>query len=130
MTETSFNEQKNLSTNKLDLNLRKKPVKCCTWSIALYGVVSGHFGKNQKYLESFETWCWRRMEKFIWTDRMSHEVLRRVEEEGNVPHTIKRRKANWIVHTLRRNFLLKKNTLLKEKIGGNDKGDGKTRKMT
>jgi hypothetical protein len=26
-----------ISINKLDLNLRKKLVKCYTWSIALYG---------------------------------------------------------------------------------------------
>jgi hypothetical protein len=46
MAETSFNEQKNLSTNKLDLNLRKKPVKYYIWNTALYGVVSGYFGKK------------------------------------------------------------------------------------
>jgi hypothetical protein len=30
-----------------------------------------------------------------------------VEEERNIIHTIKRRKANWIGHILRRNCLLK-----------------------
>jgi hypothetical protein len=29
-----------LFTSKLDLNLRKKLVTCCTWSIALYDVES------------------------------------------------------------------------------------------
>jgi len=24
---------------------------------------------DQKYLESYELWCWRRMEKINWTDR-------------------------------------------------------------
>jgi len=31
----------------------------------------------------------------------------RVKEERNLPHTVKRRKANWIGHTLCRNCLLK-----------------------
>jgi hypothetical protein len=31
----------------------------------------------------------------------------RVKEERNIVHTIKRRKANWIGHILRRNCLLK-----------------------
>jgi hypothetical protein len=31
----------------------------------------------------------------------------RVKEERNILHTIKRRKANWICHILRRNCLLK-----------------------
>jgi hypothetical protein len=53
-------------------------------------------------------WCWRRMEKISWTDRVrNEEVLHRVKEERNIVHTIKRRKANWIGHILLRNCLLK-----------------------
>jgi hypothetical protein len=33
--------------------------------------------------------------------------LHRVKEERNIVHTIKRRKANWIGHILRKNCLLK-----------------------
>jgi hypothetical protein len=53
-------------------------------------------------------WWWRRMEKISWTDRVrNEEVLHRVKEERNIVHTIKRRKANWNGHILRRNCLLK-----------------------
>jgi hypothetical protein len=58
---------------------------CYIWSIALYGAETLTLRKvDQKYLESFEMWCWRRM-KIIWTDRVRNEVLglRRVKEEGN-----------------------------------------------
>jgi hypothetical protein len=52
-------------------------------------------------------WCWRRIEKISWTDRVRNEdVLHTVKEERNIVHTIKRRKANWIGHILRRNCLL------------------------
>jgi hypothetical protein len=37
----------------------------------------------------------------------NEKVLHRVKEERNIVHTIKRRKANWIGHILRRNCLLK-----------------------
>jgi hypothetical protein len=48
------------------------------------------------------------MEKISWTDRVrNEEVLHRVKGERNIIHTIKRRKANWIGHILRRNCLLK-----------------------
>jgi hypothetical protein len=48
------------------------------------------------------------MEKISWTDRVRNkEVLHRVKEERNIVHTIKRRKANWIGHVLRRHYLLK-----------------------
>jgi hypothetical protein len=109
MAKAAFNNNKTLFTSKLDLNLRKRLVKCYIWSIALYGAETWTLRKvEQKYLESFEMWCLRRMEKISWTDRVrNEEVLHRVKEQRNIVHTIKRRKANWIGHILRRNCLLK-----------------------
>ena len=53
-------------------------------------------------------WCWRRMEKISWTDHVRNEnVLLRVNEQRNILHVIRKRKANWIGHILRRNCLLK-----------------------
>jgi hypothetical protein len=40
----------------------------------------------------------------------------RVKEERNILHTIKRRKANWIGHSLHRNCLLKQ--VIKGKVEG------------
>jgi hypothetical protein len=46
--------------------------------------------------------------KISQTDRVRNaEVFRRVKEERNILHAVKRRKANWIGHILRRNCLLK-----------------------
>ena len=40
---------------------------------------------DQKYLESFEMWCWRRMEKISWTNHVrNEEVLLRVNEQRNI----------------------------------------------
>jgi len=48
------------------------------------------------------------MEKISCNDRLKNEeVLNRNEEERNILHTVKRRKANWTGHILRRNCLLK-----------------------
>jgi hypothetical protein len=38
MANAPFSKKKNRFTRKLDLYLKKKRVKCYTWSIALYGV--------------------------------------------------------------------------------------------
>ena len=74
MAKGVFSRKKILFASKLDLNLRKKLVKCYIWSIALYGVETSILREiYQKYLESFEMWCWRRMEKIIWTDRVRNE---------------------------------------------------------
>ena len=58
-------------------------------------------------LESFEMWCWKRMEKISWTDHVRNEdVLLRVKKQRNILHEICKRKANWIGHILRRKCLL------------------------
>jgi hypothetical protein len=102
----------------LDLELRKKLVKCYVWSIALYGAKTWTlWAVDQKQLESFEIWLRRRMEKIIWTDHVrNEEVLVRVKEQRNILHEIRKRKANWIVHILRRNCLLQR--VIEEKIQG------------
>ena len=46
------------------------------------------------------------MEKISLADCVRNEVLRTVEEEMNTLHQINRR-ASWIGHILRRNYLLK-----------------------
>jgi hypothetical protein len=65
--------------------------------------------RDQKHLQSFELWCWRRTEKISWTDHVRNEVvLLRVKAQRNIIHEIRKRKANWIGHILRPNFLLKR----------------------
>ena len=48
------------------------------------------------------------MEKISWTDHVrNEEVLLTVNEQRNILHEIRKRKANWIGHILLRNCLLK-----------------------
>jgi hypothetical protein len=72
-----------LFTRTLDLELRKKLVKCYIWSIASYGAETWTLRVvDQKQLESFEMWCWRRMGKISWTDHVGNEdVLLTVKEQ-------------------------------------------------
>ena len=37
----------------------------------------------QKYLERFEIWRWRKMEKISWTDRVRNEGVLRTDETKN-----------------------------------------------
>jgi hypothetical protein len=85
---------------------------------ALYGAETWKLrAVDQKYLESFEMWCWRRME-ISWTDHVKNEVpvLLRVKEQRNILHEISERKDNWIGHFLCRNCLLKQ--VIEGKIKG------------
>jgi len=118
MAKTAFNKKRALFASTLDLELRKKLVKCYIWSIALYGAQTWTLrAVDQKHLESFEMWCWRRLEKIIWTEHVrNEEVLPRVKEQRYILHEISKRKANWIGHILRRNCLLQR--LIEGKIKG------------
>jgi hypothetical protein len=63
---------------------------------------------RSEILGKFAVWCWRKMERISWTERVrNEEVLQRVEEERNILQIINRRKNNWICHILRRKCLLK-----------------------
>jgi hypothetical protein len=112
MAKATFNKKMPLFASTLELELRKKLVKCYVWSKALYGAETWTLrAVDQKHLESFEMWCWRKMEKNSWTDYVRNEdVLLRVKEQRNIIHEIRKRKANWIGHILRRNSLLQRVT--------------------
>jgi hypothetical protein len=70
----SLNRPNNLFTSKLGLNLRQRVAKCYFWSISFYGAETWTLQKvDQKYLEIFEMWCWRRKEKISWTDHVRNE---------------------------------------------------------
>ena len=54
MAKAAFNRKRYLFTGTLDLKLRKKLIKCYTWSVALYGAETWTLrAVDRKYLESF-----------------------------------------------------------------------------
>jgi hypothetical protein len=101
IAKAAFSRKNTLFTNKLDLNLWKKLVKCYIWSIALYDNDARMLQKvDHKCLEKFKVWCCRRIKKISWTNHVRNEdVLHRLKEKRNILHTIKRRKATSIGHS-------------------------------
>jgi len=57
------NKKKNLEISKLDLNLRKRLVKCYIRTVGLFGAENWTLRNiDRKYVETFEI-CWRRVQK-------------------------------------------------------------------
>jgi hypothetical protein len=82
MAIAAFNKV-SLFTSKLDCNLRKKPVKCYIWSIALCSAGTGHCGKCiRNTWKSYEMWCWRRMERISWANRVRNEEVLQSKSSG------------------------------------------------
>ena len=68
----ALNNKKTLFTSKLGSNLRKKQV-LHIWGTVIYGAERWTLWEvDQKYLESFEMLCWRRIE-ISWYDRAINE---------------------------------------------------------
>ena len=62
-------------------------------------------------------WCWGRRGKTSWNDHVrNEEVLLRGNEQRDMLHEIRKQKAKWIGHILRRNCLIKQ--VIERKIKG------------
>jgi len=58
-----FMEKNKLFTGKMNLELKKRIMKCLVWSVALYAAETWTLTQTDRRLEAFEMWIWRRMEK-------------------------------------------------------------------
>jgi len=88
------------------LEVKKKIINTCIWSVALCGSETGTVGKNEeRIINAFETWSWRRMLKIKWTDRiMNDEVFQKAKDERLLKFFFfKYRRHSWIGHTVRHN---------------------------
>ena len=88
--------------------MRKKLTNSCIWSVALYGSETWALGKNEeRAINGFEAWCWRRMLKIKWTDRIRNdEVFQKLKEERLLLNILKNRSHSWIGHIIRHNMFV------------------------
>lgn len=99
----AFMAKRSLLVSNISLSLRKKFLRTYVWSTALYGSESWTVGRpDKRRIEAFEMWCYRRMLKIRWTDKVTNEeVLRRIGEERNIWVTLTRRRDRMVGHVLR-----------------------------
>jgi len=66
--------------------MEKKLIESCIWSFAVCGSETRTVGTNEeRVVNVFETWCWRRMLKVKWTDRITNdEVFQRAKKKDYV----------------------------------------------
>jgi len=108
MAKKVFMEKKKLFPGKMNLELKKRIMKCLVWRVALYAAETWMFMQtDRRRLEASEMWIWRRMEKISWLDKVTNEeVFRRVNKDRQILNSIWQRKHRWIGHVLRHDGLL------------------------
>ena len=96
IAKEKFNRKMSLLSSKLIIELKNKLIRYYVWSIAVYGSETWALTKlERKNLESFEMWCWRRIEQIKWSEKVTNEqVLDVIGEKRTLINNIVRRKAN------------------------------------
>ena len=75
----------------------------------MYGSETWTVGEaDRKKLEAFEMWCYSRMMKIPWIDKVSNrEVLERVKEKRSIWGIVKGRRDRMVGHILRHDGLVR-----------------------
>jgi hypothetical protein len=85
--------------------MKKKLIKSCICSVAVYGSETRTVGKNEdRVVNAFGTWSWRGTLKIKWTSRITNgEDLQKAKNERLLLKILKNRGHSWIGHTVRHN---------------------------
>ena len=122
----AFLKKRDLLRSSIDLNVRKSFLKVFVWSVALYGSETWTISPVEKRrIEAFEMWCYRRMLKVRWVDKvLNEEVLRRVDEKRSLWRHLTKRRDRLVGHILRHEGLV--NMVLEGSVWGKN-GVGRPR---
>ncbi|XP_077287784.1 uncharacterized protein LOC143912378 [Arctopsyche grandis] len=104
MARNAFFKMRDLLCNRdFNLDLRMRILHCYVLSVLLYGVESWTMTQaTEKKLAAFEMWCFRRMLRIPWVDRVrNEEVLNRMKRKRELLSVVKRRKLRYLGHVMR-----------------------------
>ncbi|KAJ4450745.1 hypothetical protein ANN_02175 [Periplaneta americana] len=94
MPKETFNRKMRIFCGPLKKELRKRLVKFFVWSVALYGAETWTLRRSEeKRIEAFEMWIWRRMERVKRTDRIFCVIIR-CKSNGTEKNSLRRRDLN------------------------------------
>lgn len=95
--------KKFLCSKNINLKLRTRILRCYVFSTLLYGAEAWTLKTAEiNKLVAFERWCYRRMLRISWVDRVTNvEVLRRMNKEEEIYKTLKKKKLEYFAHIIR-----------------------------
>ena len=90
----------------INIHTKVRLAKALVWSVALYGCESWTLKKeDERRLEAFEMWLWRRILNVRWTERKTNVWVRQqvgVKEEAGILMQARKRKVKKFCHWKRR----------------------------
>ena len=92
--------KRDLLSSKISLKIRKRVLKICIWTKALYGCETWTVEpQERRRIEAFEMWCYRRMLGIKWEEHITNEeVLNRIGEKRSIWNYLTRRRDRLVGH--------------------------------
>lgn len=126
---TAFRKMsKVLSCKNFSLNLRLRLLRCYVFSVLLYGSEAWTLTTcSAKKIEAFEMWCYRRLLRIPWTDKVRNITVReRLGKDREIMYEIKKRKLEYLGHIMRNTKYRVLQNILQGKVEGK-RGPGRRR---
>jgi exonuclease III len=103
MAKAAFWQNKEIMRRNIRLSTKIRILNCYVFSILNYGCESWTWNKSmRKKVDAFEMWCYRRMLKISWKDKVTNkEVLHRMQTELHFVKDMVKRKMEYAGHVLR-----------------------------
>ena len=113
----------------ISLDTKKQVPQTHVFPIESYGAECWVLkASDKKRLESFEMWCYRRVLRISWTEKITNEeVLEKINCERRLINILDSRKLTFIGHQLRKGYTSEKTLLLGSVHGKRLRGRPKTR---
>ena len=103
-------------------------VKAMVFLVVIYGCESWTIKKaSGQRIDAFELWCWRRLLRVPWTERISnHSILKEISSEYSLKGLMLKLKLQYLGHLMQISDSVKK-TLMLEKTEGRRRGQQRMR---
>ena len=108
-----------LKSRDITLSTKVCLVKAMVFPVVMYGCESWTVKKAEhRRIDAFELWCWRRLLRVSWTERISSQsILKEISPEYSLEGLMLKLKLQYFGHLMRRADSFEK-TLMLGKIEG------------
>ena len=103
MAKAAFWQNKEIMKRNVRHETKLKLLNCYVFSVLNYGCESWTWNKTlERKIDAFEMWCYRRMLKISWKDKVSNnEVLQRIQSKMHFRKQMQKRKMEYAGHVMR-----------------------------
>ena len=113
-----------LKSRDITLPIKVWIVKVMVFPVVMYGCGSWTIKKaEQRRIDAFELWCWRRLLRVPWTARRSNQsILKEISPEYSLEGLMLKLKLQYFGHLMERTDSLEKTLMLGKIEGGRKRG--------